>query len=120
MTEDEEMRLLAVKLASSERDKLEDEIVALDSSVAQINEIIKDLRGQVQGLNEDYDFQWKDRQAKLQRHARLNELVRDLKRGREGWPWLNDAEYEAKMADVHNEVEVLLDLSTPNPALSGL
>jgi hypothetical protein len=119
LIEEGEMRLLAIKLAAAERDKLEDEIVALDSSVAQTNEKIKSLSAGVQALNESYNFQWQDRKTKLQRHEKLGELVRDLKRGREGWPWLTDEEYEARMTDVHAQIEGLLDLSTPVFAPGG-
>jgi seryl-tRNA synthetase len=106
-----DLTALAIKLAVQERDVLEDEIVDLDSSVAQTNQRLKDLEAERNKVAKDHDFQWQMRQTKVSTRERLDILIRDLKRNRAGFPWLSNEEYEARMQDARQEIQELIELS---------
>jgi hypothetical protein len=102
---------LAIKLAQGTREKLEDEIVVLDSEVAQVDQTIMELQSKEAYERGKADFLWKKRSAILSTHSRLVMVLRELKRPRAGWPDLSDSEYEMKLADLRSEVQTLVELS---------
>jgi hypothetical protein len=107
----DDLTKLAVELARSTRDSLEDDIVELDSAVAVTGQEIKDYEVKRELARKDHDFLWQKRRAVVETSNRLETLVRDLKRPREGWPWLTDEEYEMHLKDAREEVQELIEIS---------
>lgn len=99
----------AITLARDTRDKLEDTIVELDAEISQAGYVIKELDEKRERERDKHTFLYKKQAVVFQTHAKLDSLVRELKRPREGWPWLSDDEYRMKVEDMHDELQQIAD-----------
>jgi hypothetical protein len=87
---------MAVELAEELRSRALDEIVDLDVRVMQKNRERQELRIKIAEADEDANMLFNMRRNKEALVRALDDDIRELKRPREGFPDLNDEEYEMR------------------------
>lgn len=95
----------ALTLGRQVREALESEVVGLDVAVAQSQHTYDQLVAQMKEQKQETNRLSDDRRHKLSLVGYLDEDLRELSRPREGFPWLNDAEYEMRMIVIRVRIQ---------------
>jgi hypothetical protein len=107
---------VAVGRGEQARAVLEDELVVLDVAVAQSQHEYEELVEKVRAVNLRTNDLIRERDNKQSHLRYLDSDIRELKRPREGFPKLDDAEYELRMnnlrVNMHGLSENLTKRST--------
>lgn len=100
---------VAVQVGKAGIDKLEDKILELDLAIMQANHRCSDLQEQAQKANEAAGFLYKQVRSMEEGQQELRRSLRDLKQAREGFPFLDDSEYEARMLELRVRVQEIVE-----------
>lgn len=103
---------VAVQVGKRGLDTLEDKILELDLATVQANKRYDELREQAQQANEAANFLFRQVRSTEEGQQELRRAVRDLKQSREGFPYLNDIEYENRMLDLRVRVQEIVEALT--------
>lgn len=95
----------ALKLGRKVREAFESEVVELDVAVAQSQHKYDQFVRQMKEQSSETNRLLTDRGNKLRNVRDLDEDLRELSRPRDGFPWLNDDEYEMRMIDIRVRVQ---------------
>jgi chromosome segregation ATPase len=96
----EGLNKIAVGLAEQARGILEDELVVLDVDLAQSQHEVDILKRQLETAHNRTTELWRDRKHKAESLRLMSDDIQSLKRPREGYPHLDDAEYEMRMMGI--------------------
>lgn len=100
---------VAVQIGKAGLEKLEDKILGLDLACVQANKRYDELREQAAKASEDANFLFKAVRSTEEGLQELRRAVRDLRQTREGYPFLNDIEYENRMLDLRMRVQEIVE-----------
>lgn len=100
---------IAIGLAEQVRNAMEDELVGLETDAAKADFRYDELCGEAEKARELARTLQNDAYNKRQLLASVDKDIRDLKRGREGHPFLSDDEYEERMRLLRNGIQEMAE-----------
>lgn len=100
---------IAVVMGRKVRELLEAEIVELDTAVAVTHEEYDSLKKQAEKKYEESNALYKLRSNKLRWLTELGGDIRELSRGRDGFPYLDDVAYEIRMQELRVRMQESAD-----------
>jgi hypothetical protein len=99
-----------VRMAEAERRRRADKVVELDTEFAVTEHEYRAAHAKAAELNEKSNAVHKLRSRKIDELAELDGLIRELRRPRDGFPYLDDTMYESRMLWLRGQVQESLEL----------